>query len=94
MHKQVNIMDANKLEKLREISYKIFPCCGLCKNGNFVPSSLWGTCKIKDYQHKKHTKNKRQLSIHRFGGCNDYIINPDQIKELHAYQEFIGDEND
>jgi len=63
-------MDKNKLIKLREISYKILAVCGYCEHGNFKSQGDFGTCNIHFYIHKKH-QNKRNLSIHKYGICNN-----------------------
>lgn len=61
------IMDANKLNKLREIKYRYQKVCGDCAFSHF-PINDWGTCKRHTYFHNKH-KEHRFVSIHKFGVC-------------------------
>jgi hypothetical protein len=65
-------MDENKLIKLKEIKYRIYKCCALCKFGRFLND--WGTCDEHTYEHKKHSTSKRQLSIHKSGYCDDFEL--------------------
>jgi hypothetical protein len=63
-------MDANKLEKLKEVGYTIQPVCMLCKFSKFESEgSVWGVCRIHWYQHQTHTNSKRQMSINALGHC-------------------------
>jgi hypothetical protein len=64
-------MDANKLERLKEIGYSIQPTCGLCVHF-FAPSGgEFGECDLYSYEHLKHSGPPRKLSVHRNGGCAD-----------------------
>ena len=81
-------MDANKLNKLQEIDYKINKVCGLCRHGNF-PNNEWGTCNLYTYNHRKHSKAARALSIHKFGSCKHFDLNEFNAAELGTYKGFI-----
>lgn len=65
-------MDVNKLKVLKQIEYKLVECCDLCIYGDFKQGQDFGTCKKFLYKHLKHTGEKRKLSIHKLGICNDY----------------------
>jgi hypothetical protein len=65
-------MDANKLETLRGIGYKIRRTCGNCAFGRFVEGSDFGLCMIQRYQHLKHTEGDRNLSVNKYGVCPKY----------------------
>lgn len=83
-------MDKNKLEKLKEISYVIKATCALCKHGNFFPNSYqWGTCKLHQYKHEKHTDSVRQLSIIKSGSCVDFNLDGLQGEEIKPWFEFL-----
>jgi len=79
-------MDPNKLKVLQEVSYRINPCCGLCKHGWF-PQNDWGTCEIQKYEHQKHSGPPRQLSIHKYGRCPKFKAK--QNTNLGLFQEFF-----
>lgn len=79
-------MDINKLKVLREIDYRIQSCCLDCKYGDFKPNTKWGVCLLHTYKHAKHTKEHRQLSIYKTGGCEHYIGN---FIDTH-WEEFLG----
>lgn len=81
-------MDADKARVLREIDYEINPCCGLCQHATFY-DSFWGTCNINQYQHEKHTGEKRQLSINAAGVCPKFEALESAIEALHGYKEFV-----
>jgi hypothetical protein len=78
-------MDENKLKKLVHVGYEIRKCCGLCKHGQFKHDD-WGTCKLHDYEHLKHTQSKRQLSIYRYGTCSN--VKYKEREALGAWAEF------
>jgi len=92
-------MDQNKLKVLREVSYSIKPACGLCSFGQFreLEGGDFGTCYKFSYQHQKHTGEKRQLSIFRYGSCPSFeldkgniILGPDMdIGPETAWKEFL-----
>lgn len=81
-------MDANKLQVLRDISYEIRPVCGLCEHAEFPPASDWGTCGLHAYEHEKHSDSERQLSIHRYGGCPQFVLSSSAMASMHAFNEF------
>lgn len=83
-------MDENKLDKLLQIGYILQPVCYNCKHSNL--NGMWGTCKLHTYQHKKHTKSLRQLSINQFGCCNNFEIKED-LKEFHRFSELLMSDN-
>jgi hypothetical protein len=77
-------VDANKLVKLKVIGYQVRQTCGNCVH-SFFPSrnTDWGTCSLYQYDHLKHSDQKRQLSIHRSGRCKDgYSKSPTATSEL------------
>ncbi|MHA2426951.1 MAG: hypothetical protein ACXADB_02855 [Candidatus Hermodarchaeia archaeon] len=82
-------MDDNKVEKLRKVGYKLQASCQLCANGMFSSKSSWGECKKFDYKHQKHSKSKRQLSIHASGVCDSFTKHDDVFRLFH-YEEFGG----
>lgn len=89
-------MDANKLNILKEVGYHVPNLCCFCSHSSF-PSKLdnWGTCGKITYQHKKHSDSERQLSITRFGHCEDWfepLIS--SISQLGAYNQFMGGSED
>lgn len=85
-------MDDNKLNKLRKVKYNIKKCCGICFHGKFKDNSNWGTCGTHTYDHKKHgggEKGKRRdLSINRYGCCDDFDLQDMVMYELDHYKEF------
>jgi len=62
-------MDANKLDKLKDIGYTIRDTCGNCAYGRFPQVSEFGTCTQWTYTHLKHSGPDRQLSINVHGHC-------------------------
>jgi hypothetical protein len=81
-------MDANKLEKLRQLPYSIRRCCGSCLHNMGFKDTFWTTCSVNDYEHLKHTETGRQLSIYMFGCCPKFSWNPD-VKNLGVWIEFL-----
>lgn len=81
-------MDANKLSRLQEINYRVCKVCGLCQHGNF-PNNEWGTCDLYNYEHLKHSKVLRELSINRSGLCDHFDLDEIKATELGAYKGFI-----
>ena len=81
-------MDANKLDKLRELGYKVKNTCGLCQHSNLARGSDWGTCELISYAHMKHSNSRRQLSIHRSGNCPNFKMDKNKYIILQPYQEF------
>ena len=84
-------MDANKFDKLVEIGYVIAPHCGICIHADIAPREAWGICKVWLYQHLKHSKTDRSLSIYRHGHCKKYAIDPLKVLDLHGFQRFVED---
>jgi len=85
-------MDENKLQVLKDCNYIIMFCCAICKHGVFKnPHSDFGTCAIKTYDHKKHTEPVRQLSVYRYGRCEDCDFELDQNKyqNLGEWKQFV-----
>jgi len=80
-------MDQNKLLKLKQIGYQIYPSCVRCKHANFLAGREFGLCRKHAYCHQKHSKNPRQLSIHISGYCNDFESNP--LEALEAWKGFV-----
>lgn len=62
-------MDANKLQVLNDIGYKIRETCGTCRDFQVFTKSDFGTCSYHEYKHLKHTGEPRQLSVHQHGYC-------------------------
>ena len=85
-------MDANKLEVLRRIGYRIQTHCGICRHADLSPDG-WGYCDRHTYQHRKHSEERSRLSIHRTGSCMDFERDDDKIAALglHAFEEFLPD---
>jgi hypothetical protein len=83
-------MDANKLEKLREIDYHVPKTCGLCVHSSFgSPSGFWGECLKHSYDHLKHSDSRRHLSIFRGGTCSGFDPNSQALGELNRFAEFV-----
>lgn len=84
-------MDSNKLEKLKQIQYRIKDCCGICIYSN-ISLDGWGTCDQFRYKHVKHTGEERQLSIHMFGSCDYFMADEYKISPLRK-MELYDNEN-
>lgn len=83
-------MDANKLEKLKEIDYHIPKTCGLCVHSSFSsPSGEWGECNKHSYDHLKHSAPRRLLSIYRGGTCSGFELNQSALGNLNRFTEFV-----
>ena len=83
-------MDENKLEKLKEIEYNITKTCGICAYSSFRSAGGdWGLCEKHIYEHMKHSKAVRYLSIYRGGICNGFRLNPKSMEQLGKYKEFL-----
>jgi hypothetical protein len=83
-------MDQNKLTELRSIGYRIPRTCGLCVHGVFVGAKEFGGCDVRQYEHRKHTGPKRQLSIFKGGSCTDkFEVDETRAAQLGAYREFL-----
>jgi len=69
-------MDANKLQKLKNIGYKLRPVCATCRFFRIVTmDSKFSTCKKHVYVHQKHKEKARELSVHSYGWCSDWEEN-------------------
>ena len=80
-------MDANKRLRLVEIGYRILPTCATCKYGQFHMDE-WGTCGAYNYIHLKHG-DLRELSINKSGTCPQHRFDESELRNLHAFEEFI-----
>jgi hypothetical protein len=84
-------MDANKLNKLREIGYTIRKCCGRCRHADLNVNG-WGTCTVHFYDHKKHEggnkSSTRELSIHQDGYCDRFLMCIISDLETDHFKEF------
>lgn len=65
-------MDQNKLNKLKEIGYKIPPSCGTCVHFKQFDDMHFGECDVNEYTHLKHSGGKRKLSVVQYGSCDKY----------------------
>jgi hypothetical protein len=84
-------MDANKLKKLKEVSYTVQQTCSLCKHSSFPHKSNWGTCGQFTYDHLKHTDSKRHMSIYRHGTCEGFEENKNETVLINvAYRELTS----
>lgn len=81
-------MYENKRLVLKEIDYQIHGVCGLCEHGDFPPGSDWGTCRIHDYDHLKHSDSQRSLSISVYGSCPKFSWAPEAAQALGKFAEF------
>lgn len=84
-------MDRNKLRVLQSIDYAV-SACGVCANAQIEPGRDWGTCAVKTYQHEKHSDSTRQLSIYRYGRCDDFTARADLPFVLDKFAEFLPEE--
>ena len=83
-------MDQNKLKKLREIGYEITFSCSHCEYSNFKKGLPWGICILHEYKHFKHTGDNRELSIYRYGRCDDIkVLNGMENYGNKDYEEFV-----
>jgi len=82
-------MDANKLRVLEDM-YTVYPTCGLCEHADIAPNSDWGTCRKQSYRHQKHSNSRRQLSISRYGGCDNFSADPSSEQELGGFAKFLA----
>lgn len=80
-------MDANKLQKLKDIGYSIGPSCGTCKHFQQHVDEFFGECVVNTYVHKKHTGGERRLSVLVFGHCNRY--EQGSVEYMHGFKEFM-----
>jgi hypothetical protein len=86
-------MDESKRQVLQEIGYEIPSTCFTCKHGEFNNlkslSDLWGTCAAQEYQHLKHTGEKRHLSVYAGGRCNKFEQHDGKSAHIGAFLEFF-----
>lgn len=83
-------MDKNKLQKLKIEKYTILKCCNFCNHSWFSARNDFGVCKIKTYEHEKHTESSRLLSINRYGKCSKHFeLDYSKISKLNHYKEFL-----
>jgi hypothetical protein len=83
--------DPNKFKKLREIGYEIPITCGLCTYSRWNRISgpvTWGTCRLHEYQHAKHTGPPRGVSIVSSGTCPD-AESGSAVLVLESHAEFL-----
>ena len=80
-------MDENKLKVLKEINYQIRRTCGNCRYSNGF-SNGFSTCKIYRYNHLKHSKETRELSINENGYCSEHEWYHDTDWKLQKFVEF------
>jgi len=80
-------MDANKRQELLSLGYSIPGTCGICKHGEFNKDTF-GTCAVHDYQHLKHTGERRHLSVYAHGRCRDFELDENKAR-LGLWQEFV-----
>jgi hypothetical protein len=84
---QDNLMDANKLEKLKEINYTINKNCGLCRYAKLSEDG-WGVCINNCYMHIKHN-SMMELSINRYGSCDQFELSDPAQDQLGTYNQFL-----
>lgn len=82
-------MDANKVEKLKEIGYEIRPACGTCDWATFRDGSDFGSCGLHTYNHLKHDDDGMDLSVHLFGSCSEYEEPVILENVLGAWDQFV-----
>lgn len=83
-------MDKNKLKVLNDCGYSISECCNFCTYGRFRITSDFGTCAKKTYSHEKHTESFRDLSINKYGLCEDsFVLDTGKYWILEAYSQFF-----
>lgn len=85
-------MDANKLAKLRAIGYQIRPTCGMCRHSTSRAGSHFGTCSFHAYEHRKHTRSPRNLSVHISGYCDSFEAHGASQELLGPFTEFLEDD--
>lgn len=85
-------MDKNKLKVLQDIEYQVKRTCGTCINASIKPATDWGTCKIWTYEHLKHTEERSQLSINRYGQCSSHEAPFSMSVHLGGFIEFLEPE--
>jgi hypothetical protein len=82
-------MDKNKLKVLKEVGYRIHKTCMFCAHKDIPYASNWGGCKLHTYNHLKHTKESKPLSIHKSGSCDSFEMNEDELLTIHGFVELV-----
>ena len=85
-------MDQNKLQKLKEIDYKIYECCGMCSSFRPGQKEFFGTCTTHMYDHLKHDVKERELSVTVYGHCKSFRIRSICEIILGFYIQFVKKE--
>lgn len=86
-------MDANKLTKLKEIGYVVRKTCDNCEHIVFSRSpNGFSTCLVHMYNHQKHTKSKRELSVSAYGYCNQHRWRENMDAMLGGFDELKEDD--
>lgn len=81
-------MDANKLQKLKDLDYSVRRACGNCKYYNLAAgSSRFSTCQLHTYDHLKHTDTTRQLSVNLYGHCSSHEWNNRSVGQMGAFAD-------
>lgn len=80
-------MDANKLQKLKDIGYTIKASCGTCKYFQHHQDEHFGECDKHEYTHLKHSGGKRKLSVVMYGSCDKYEAT--NLSFLHGFMELV-----
>jgi len=86
---RTRIVDANKLQKLREIGFQVNKSCGLCRNFKSYGWGVFGTCGIYTYEHQKHKVKTRKLSVPIYGLCGEFAISVRATETLHKFAELM-----
>ena len=81
------MLNKEKSAKLKDIGYAIYPCCGICKRGNFINNmALWGHCDLHFY---RIGNAARPLGIHRLGRCNRGFV-LDETAATTWFRSYLG----
>jgi len=100
LRRSARMPDENKFAKLREIDYRVRPCCRACihygwekggtvESARSIISSYWRRCGKHTYQHKKHSGGPHHISVHAYGCCEkDFEENPAMPLAL-VWESFI-----
>lgn len=84
--------DPKKLERARQIGYRILPTCGTCRHARIkpaAPGSSWGDCPKQPYEHESH--GPRFMSIYAAGTCDQWEMSDESRATLEksGYTEFV-----
>ncbi len=82
-------MDKNKKSKLASLGYKVNKCCGNCFHGDIREYRNWGTCGKHTHHHLKHTGKNRNMSINRYGCCDEYVMANGFMYSIEPWSEFL-----